>query len=533
MLSFSLEYLLRYKRWLIVLSICSILTTFIGLAVPFFTALFIDTILVGKNVTYLRPFVLLFCFIIIFEVASNYYSSIYSAKIHAEAAFQMNRDVLNHVQRLPFAFFQKTDSAYLAQRIDNDVNSIVAFALGNVINIFVSAFTFLAASILLFLISPMWLFLFWGAIVVYGTIYLLFRRSLRKWSYLSKEVHNEYFSHLTEQFRYIKTIKIHVLYQEFLSILKNSFASFLDILISRSKLSFWFSSSGKITQRLFVLCVFLIGGAQVIKGDLSIGNFVAINSYFSIALGSISFFLGLGQSFQETGVAFQRIRDLMDQQLESEGAEIFEDIEHICVEDLCLSQEDKEILKNFSHEFFKGNVYCIIGDNGAGKTSLLYMLIGLITPTSGHIKYDGVDMREINKTVFRRRNVAFLEQESVLIKSSLTKNMLLGHENADSLETWITKYDMQDFVFTRDDIGFVVDDHLSVLSGGEKQKISQIRAFAKNAPLIFLDEPISALDERGVGILANVIQEIKREKIVIITTNQTAILRIADEIIKI
>lgn len=532
MLFFPFGYLFHYKRWLIVLFICGILNTFVGLAVPYFTALFIDTTLVGKDVTYLWPFVILFCLIIFFEIFANYYSSIYSAQIHANAAFRMNSDVLFHVQRLPFTFFQKTDSAYLAQRIDDDVNSIIAFALGNIINIFVNTLTLCAASILLFLISPVWLLLFCGAAVVYVTIYLLFRSPLRKWSYLGREVQNEYFSRFTEQFRYIKTIKIHALYQEFLSIFKDSFDCFLDILLSRTKLIFWFSSSGKITQRLFVLCVFLIGGLQAIKGNLSIGNFVAINSYFSIALGSISFFLGLGQSYQDTGSAFQRIKELMGQQMENEGAEIFKNVERISVKDLCLNQGSKKILKNFSHEFVKGNVYCIIGENGTGKTSLLYMLIGLMVPTSGSIKVNGIDMMNINKLAYRRNNVAFLEQEPVIIKGSLARNMRIGHDNAASLDAWIARYNMQEFVSSREKKGFVIDDHLSTVSGGEKQKISQIRAFAKDSPLIFFDEPISALDERGTEILANVIREIKQEKIVIITTNQTAILRVADEIIR-
>ncbi len=74
---------------------------------------------------------------------------------------------------------------------------------------------------------------------------------------------------------------------------------------------------------------------------------------------------------------------------------------------------------------------------------------------------------------------------------------MFEYENTDLFEAWITKYDMQEFVFSRDDKGFVVDDHLSVLFGREKQKISQIRVFAKDAPLIFLDEPISALTSEG------------------------------------
>ncbi len=102
-----------------------------------------------------------------------------------------------------------------------------------------------------------------------------------------------------------------------------------------------------------MLCVFLIGGAQVIKGDLSIGNFVAINSYFSIALGSISFSWPWPVFSLRGGSGFPEDQGFNESTTgERRYGNIWRDIEHISVKDLCLSQDNKEILKNFSHEFF-------------------------------------------------------------------------------------------------------------------------------------------------------------------------------------
>lgn len=408
----------------------------------------------------------------------------------------------------------------------------MAFALGNIINVFVSIFTFIVAGALLFSIAPLWLFLFLAASLVYGIIYYAFRKPLKNWSLREREAQNLYFSHITEQFRHIKSIKIHVLYEEFHALLKNSFGLLLDILLSRTKLSFWFSSAGRITQRIFILFFFLIGALQVIDAKLSIGNFVAINSYFSIALGSVSFFLGLGQSYQNANAAYQRIKELLEHPIEKEGTELPKVIESITVTALCFGQGETEILKNFSYQFKKGKVYCIIGNNGTGKTSLLYLLIGLLRAQSGSILFNDTPLENIDTALLRRRKIAFLEQEPVLIRSSLKDNMLLGHGNETFLEMWIEKIGMDKFITSRDSSEFIIDDHLSVISGGEKQKIALLRAFAKDAPLLLLDEPLSALDEDGVSRLIEAINQVKENKITIITTHKKEILAAADEIIQ-
>jgi len=532
MLRYSFNQLIRYRKWLAILCAFSALTTAIGLVVPYFTARFIDTVLVGKSVDHLRLFVGFFASICVFEIISGYFSSVYSARIHAETAFHMNLELLRHIQRLPLAFFQEHDSSYLAQRIDNDVNSIVAFALGNIINVFVSIFSLCAASFLLYSISPIWLVLFAGASAVYGTIYFAFRKPLRSWSRLNREAQNNLFSKFSQQFHYIKPIKIHSLYEDFASSLSSSFSHFLDILLYRTKLSFWFSSSGKLSQRMFVLSVFVFGGMAVIRDNLTIGNFVALNSYFSIALGGISYFLGLGQSYQDTSAAYDRILEILNQATEEDGHTILRDIRCISVKDLCFSQGSEPVLNDFSQRFTKGHSYCLVGANGSGKTTLLYLLIGLLKPDSGTIFYNDVPLEEINMAKLRRDSIAFLEQDPLLFNDSLLGNISIGLDDHGSIPDWIERFAMNELVELRESKGLSVDDHNSVISGGEKQRIAQIRTFSKNSHVVLLDEPTTGLDVESIRILRDVITEIKSDKIVVFSTHNRSMMELADFVVR-
>lgn len=532
MLRYSFNQLIRYRKWLAILCAFSALTTAIGLVVPYFTARFIDTVLVGKSVDHLRLFVGFFASICVFEIISGYFSSVYSARIHAETAFHMNLELLRHIQRLPLAFFQEHDSSYLAQRIDNDVNSIVAFALGNIINVFVSIFSLCAASFLLYSISPIWLVLFTGASAVYGTIYFAFRKPLRSWSRLNREAQNNLFSKFSQQFHYIKPIKIHSLYEDFASSLSSSFSRFLDILLYRTKLSFWFSSSGKLSQRMFVLSVFVFGGMAVIRDNLTIGNFVALNSYFSIALGGISYFLGLGRSYQDTSAAYDRILEILNQATEEDGHTILRDIRCISVKDLCFSQGSEPVLNGFSQRFTKGHSYCLVGANGSGKTTLLYLLIGLLKPDSGTIFYNDVPLEEINMAKLRRDSIAFLEQDPLLFNDSLLGNISIGLDDHGSIPDWIERFAMNELVELRESKGLSVDDHNSVISGGEKQRIAQIRTFSKNSHVVLLDEPTTGLDVESIRILRDVITEIKSDKIVVFSTHNRSMMELADFVVR-
>jgi len=276
---------------------------------------------------------------------------------------------------------------------------------------------------------------------------------------------------------------------------------------------------------------FTIGGLLVIKGEMTVGNFIVINSYFAIALGCITYFLNLGQDYQNNMAAYDRIRELLEYPNPPLGNAEITTAGKIELKNIGFSYNDEPLLKNFNFEFKQGNIYGIVGPNGIGKTSLIYLIVGLLKPTTGSIWIDGHNLETINSEYWRKNSVAFLEQEPVLLKDTLYNNLLLGNDNNRDIDKWITRIGLKGFFNDGRDLQYVIDEQLTSISGGEKQKIAQIRTFLKNASLVILDEPISAIDSEGIEKLAKILKEIKHDKIIIYITHKRELLAIADKII--
>ena len=164
---------------------------------------------------------------------------------------------------------------------------------------------------------------------------------------------------------------------------------------------------------------------------------------------------------------------------------------------------------------------------------MIFLIVGLLKPTTGSIWIDGHNLETINSEYWRKHSVAFLEQEPVLFKDTLYNNLLLGNGNDRDIDKWITKIGLNELFNDGRDLQYVIDEQLTSVSGGEKQKIAQIRTFLKDASLVILDEPISAIDIEGIEKLTNILNEIKHDKIIIYITHKRELLAVADNIIDI
>jgi ATP-binding cassette subfamily C protein len=148
----------------------------------------------------------------------------------------------------------------------------------------------------------------------------------------------------------------------------------------------------------------------------------------------------------------------------------------------------------------------------------------------GNIYYNGIDIKDISVTDTRKYNLSFLEQEPVLISNDLYENLTLGLDNVDrnkilDLFNELFEKPMEEFC-KREDAS--LQDELK-MSGGEKQKVSLIRALYKPADVMLLDEPTSALDSKSKIKLINILNRCKKEKIIIIITHDRDLLSVADK----
>ena len=178
-----------------------------------------------------------------------------------------------------------------------------------------------------------------------------------------------------------------------------------------------------------------------------------------------------------------------------------EEFEELQFDNVCFSYKDEETIKNLSFVIRKGEIAALVGHNGAGKTTIIKLLLRLYDPTSGVIRLNGVDIKEYNLHAYREIFATTFQDFSIM-GMTIKENVLMGrhYENEEELVVKSLKragvYEKVmslpkgvETMMTKE-----FDEDGAVLSGGESQKIAVARTFAKNSPVKIFDEPSSALD---------------------------------------
>ena len=196
-------------------------------------------------------------------------------------------------------------------------------------------------------------------------------------------------------------------------------------------------------------------------------------------------------------------------------------------------QPDRAILKDVSFTLRAGEALAIIGPSGAGKTTLLQLLPRFYDPTSGAVRLEGVDLRDL-KLKDLRRQVALVPQEPILLLASVAENIAYGKPGASSAEIEAAARAAHADEFIRglpQQYETVVGDGAARLSAGEKQRINVARAFLKNAPILVLDEPTSALDVESEELVVNSLARLMENRTAILVAHRLSTVRRVDQIV--
>lgn len=533
MLSYVVGFLLKNKLQLVFLVLCCILSAFIEVAMPYVTAKFVDDVLVSHSSETFYWFVGAIFFISVIAIISQYFSIVISAKIQVKAINDATYEILNHIHKLSNQFFLDNDMIYLSKRIDNDIYDVVSFVLKGLLQSLVNIL-FLTATLFLFIsIDSSWFLLFVLVAVLYIIVYNILRGKMFSLLLDVREKQNQYFARFTDNFLFIQSIKYHSLYKEFMQRFQNTFNAWFTASIKEAKLSLWFSSSRDMTNKILIVIIFFFGGIEVLNGNLSVGNFIALSGYYALAFSGLAYFLNLGHEYQSALSAYSRLKEIHSLPIAHNGDYCFEDgIRAISLKSIRYAFSNKMILKNFSCDFSKGNIYCVVGKNGSGKSTILKLILGIISPQEGTIEYNGIEVKKVDLISARRNNISVVEQIPFVVDDSVYNNLKIGLEQIDEIlyNELISKFKLDVVLKRQIDNTFSVTDKLS---GGEKQKIALIRGLLKKSNVLLLDEPESNLDADSLKVLLELIRKCKYERITIIVSHEPQVIDLADKIIRV
>lgn len=251
-------------------------------------------------------------------------------------------------------------------------------------------------------------------------------------------------------------------------------------------------------------------------------------------MGCISYFLNLGKSYQDALVSYNRLEEILKKSKEINGKEFMDGIDTIELKNVSFSYDnEKVIIDHFNYKFEKGNIYCIVGQNGNGKSTLINLILGLFNNYyTGEIYYNSLELKQLDMYRMRKRIIGISEQEPKLINNTIESNVTYGIDiyNYDDIRKLLENLNLSIDKFSKG-LDTNINEDSNNISGGEKLKISLARTFLKDPDLIILDEPTSALDVDSIEKLKYILNRIKNKKIILIISHNKNILDISDEIV--
>ena len=283
----------------------------------------------------------------------------------------------------------------------------------------------------------------------------------------------------------------------------------------------------------------IYGGYLTIVSSITLGEFIAFNSYLGMLVWPM---IALGDSitsFSQGRAAIGRINTIFAEEPEIVDSEDVEDVKalegNISINNLTFTygKEYQNVLTDLSIDIHKGETFAILGRTGEGKTTLVNLLLRLYDIESGSIQFDGFDIKKIPLKVLRS-NIAYVPQDSYLFSDTLERNVKFGKMDATHEE--VVK--VCEMACVHDNIidfpeGYetVVGERGVTLSGGQKQRCAIARALLKDAPILILDDSLSAVDTDTEDQILDNLKQTRQNKTTIMIAHRISTVKNADHIL--
>jgi ATP-binding cassette, subfamily B, bacterial len=447
----------------------------------------------------------------------------------------LRTQVYQHLQRLSLAFFTRTRTGEIQSRIANDIGGVQSVVTSTAASIVSNVTTVIASVVAMFLLD--WrLALFSLALLPFFV--LLARR-------------------VGDQRRKIKTVKqgamadMSSLVQESLSVsgillgktmgrgaelaqrFEGESANLADLEVRSRMAGRWMMAAIQTSFAVMPALVYLFAGLA--PGAASIGTIVAFTTLQTRLFFPVQSLLSVGVDIQTSTALFDRVFEYLDLPVDIEpGTRTLDDIRgEVRFENLWFRYGDEWTLRDVDITVAPGTRTALVGETGAGKTSLGYLAARLYDPERGAVRIDGVDLRELTFDALASA-VGVVSQETYLFHASVRENLRFARPDATDAEIEEAARAAQiheTIAALAEGYDTVVGERGFRFSGGEKQRIAIARTILRNPPVLVLDEATSALDvatERAVG---EALERLAEGRTTIVIAHRLSTVREADQIV--
>ena len=474
----------------------------------------------------------------IIDAAANYYMQNIGHVMGAYIETDMRRDLFEHLQKLPFSYYDHTKIGQLMARITSDLFDVTEFAHHCPEEYFIAALKIVVSFVILANTNLLLTLIIFSLLPVMLLCTMYFNTRMRRAFKKSRNQIGELNAQVEDSLLGVRVVKSFA--NE--SIEEEKFSQgngrFLDIKKEQYFYMAGFNSMTRIFDGLMYVAVLVAGALFMIAGRITAGDLMAYLLYVTALLTSIRRIVEFTEQFQRGMTGIERFIEVIDAPVDIKNApaalplgDVHGDIafEHVSFH---YSDDEHCVLSDINLHVHPGDSVALVGPSGGGKSTLCNLIPRFYDVTAGRILIDGKDIRNLTLDSLRR-NVGVVQQDVYLFAGSVYENIAYGRPGAtrEEVAEAARLAGAHDFIMEfPDGYDTYVGERGARLSGGQKQRISIARVFLKNPPILILDEATSSIDTRTEQLIEQGLNRLMEGKTVLIIAHRLSTVRNADKI---
>ncbi len=533
-------YLRKYRRGYLVGTVCVFINNGVWILFPLVLRHAVDGLRTGVTREKLLTYAIELMGVAAIKGIFQFFTRWIVIGISREIEFDLRNDLFRHLESLSYSFYQRTRTGDIMARATNDLNA-VRMLLGPAIMYSANTIVFTAGALAFMLsISPrLTLYAFLPLPAVSITVQYFGKQIYERFEKI-QAMFSEISARAQENFSGARVIRAYVQEEPEIAAFETSNREYISRSLKLVRLMGMLWPTLETMLGLAIVLVLWLGGREVLYGRMTVGGFVAFNTYMVqltwpvIALGWVV------NIFQRGTASMGRINEILVEQPEIKDSpaakaaamrstQIRGEIE---IQGLNFAYNGVPVLHDINLRIPEGSSLAIVGPTGSGKTTLVSLIPRIYDAAPGTVRIDGKPVRDLPLESLRRQ-IGFVPQETFLFSETVRENIAFGKEDATDEEVYSAAeaaniaQDIEEFP---EQYRTLVGERGITLSGGQKQRTAIARALIRNPSILILDDALSSVDTHTEDKILNHLREVMQGRTTIFISHRVSTVRNADMI---
>lgn len=520
-----LDILKGYKKSIVVILICLILSTLLTLCIPLISKSIMDDGFIGGNRKLLLKLIIISGIVYGVNFAIEIYKEKKRVNILAEIQYMLSEKAYLHLMKIKMNYFNLSNYSEIMTNVNTDIANISSIADERFFFVVSQIFSIIGGTIGLLLIDYRMTLIVLIFIPLKYIVMWNFAKNKRKITNDFMLGSCEYAKWFGNTLAGVREVRMFNLFE----VKHKEFKSKRQYVIHTQKrmniLGLLNFQSDRIIVQLLTFMLYIVGSDLILNLELSIGSVFAFVTYSAYVTGPISAILNIGYLLAGIIPSTKRYYDFLAIEEEKDGEKkVNDNFEYIKFQNVDFEYENSQkVLKKSSFLISRGGKYAFIGENGSGKSTILSLILRLYEPLNGEILLNGYNISKYSLVEYRKM-FSIVSQEIYLFDDTIRNNICLYKEMEDKVilqacaDSGLDDFNYPNFLDCR------VGVNGGMLSGGQKQKIALARALIYETPIIVFDEATSNADIQSEIKINELLETRLKEKTVIIVTHRQEVL---------